>query len=1072
MISGSSSIIHLNATTINVKASTLHVGSNQPYKTIQGAIDAAEVGDTIYVLNGTYYEHRTITKSITLIGAGHDNTTIICNGTGNVITITASGVNISNFTLTGDGSNWNNAGIEVICSNNCSITNCRFKENFRRGLFLNNSYNTTIVKNSFSNNIEAIFINISSSNMILDNTFSNNIDGIVLSYSGNNTIKNNNFTSNWDYSIFLAGSNNNNIINNFIFSQYGCGIYLINSNDNTITKNNALADNYGIYLESSDYNNITYNNASGRYGIRLITSNNNCIANNNASNNNEGFYISSSNNNTISHNNASYNNKGFYIYSSNDNIISNNKAYSNNWWGIHLFNSSGNTIVNNSEVSNNFGIQLYLSNNNIIIDNLITNNWENIHIVLSRNITIFNNKISSNFDSGIYLDSSKEVKLENNAMVNNSLSIEGALLEHWNTHTIDATNTVNGKPIYYWSNRTNGTVPRGANQVILANCSNVIIEGQNVSNCSVGIMLGFSNKNKVMNNIVSNGSIGIILSYSNNNTISSNTILSNSYYGLQMGHSDNNIILNNNISLNELCGISIESSTGNIFDNNFISNSYTGIIMSNSNDQILTNNKIVLNYGLGIYLAFSKNITLTSNQLTNDEIFLEGTSLEHWITHGIDISNMINGKPIYYWKNRIGGSIPNGAGQIILANCTNMLIEHQNIINVSTGIQLGFSNSNTISNNKLNLNMKYGIHIYSSHKNIIENNNISGNGVGIRLQTSSTQTIVNNTIMNNGKGITLYLSSNNFITNNTIKSNTNEGIDLRYSNTNSITYNSILHNREGISIQSSNDNIIYNNTFLYNNANIQIGYQSNSNVIFHNNFFSVISTRIFDWTGKSQWDNGYPIGGNYWSDYRGEDLFKGPDQDIPGSDGFGDTPYGNIGGEIGSQDNYPLLSPVEITISSLLFPPTAPLNLTAFVGDGFILLTWSAPTFDGGSPITSYNIYRWSGIENNTLLATVDGNVLRYNDLNLTHGKLHRYWVSAENSAGKGPNSTGTTGTPIEYPKVNTDSDSFGKLSQLRCALFGIILIFIIGVVIVKLILRRKYKKTYKYLTFGVYISR
>ena len=32
------------------------------------------------------------------------------------------------------------------------------------------------------------------------------------------------------------------------------------------------------------------------------------------------------------------------------------------------------------------------------------------------------------------------------------------------------------------------------------------------------------------------------------------------------------------------------------------------------------------------------------------------------------------------------------------------------------------------------------------------------------------------------------------------------------------------------------------------------------------------------------WDNGYPSGGSRWSDYKGLDLYSGPNQTIVGSD--------------------------------------------------------------------------------------------------------------------------------------------------------------------------------------------
>ncbi|RLI64672.1 MAG: hypothetical protein DRO67_03850, partial [Candidatus Asgardarchaeum californiense] len=55
------------------------------------------------------------------------------------------------------------------------------------------------------------------------------------------------------------------------------------------------------------------------------------------------------------------------------------------------------------------------------------------------------------------------------------------------------------------------------------------------------------------------------------------------------------------------------------------------------------------------------------------------------------------------------------------------------------------------------------------------------------------------------------------------------------------------------------------------------------------------------------YDNGYPSGGNYWDDYTGEDNFSGPNQNISGPDGIGDTPYLIPGGS--NQDRYPLMHP-------------------------------------------------------------------------------------------------------------------------------------------------------------------
>jgi len=54
------------------------------------------------------------------------------------------------------------------------------------------------------------------------------------------------------------------------------------------------------------------------------------------------------------------------------------------------------------------------------------------------------------------------------------------------------------------------------------------------------------------------------------------------------------------------------------------------------------------------------------------------------------------------------------------------------------------------------------------------------------------------------------------------------------------------------------------------------------------------------------WDDSYPSGGNYWSNYAGTDLYSGPYQNITGSDGIGDTPYII---DANNRDNYPLMQP-------------------------------------------------------------------------------------------------------------------------------------------------------------------
>ena len=64
-----------------------------------------------------------------------------------------------------------------------------------------------------------------------------------------------------------------------------------------------------------------------------------------------------------------------------------------------------------------------------------------------------------------------------------------------------------------------------------------------------------------------------------------------------------------------------------------------------------------------------------------------------------------------------------------------------------------------------------------------------------------------------------------------------------------------------------------------------------NNTFYHNDFVNNAKQVSIGVAGTMQvWDNGYPSGGNYWSNYTGVDQMSGANQNQQGSDGIGDTP--------------------------------------------------------------------------------------------------------------------------------------------------------------------------------------
>jgi parallel beta-helix repeat protein len=322
-------------------------------------------------------------------------------------------------------------------------------------------------------------------------------------------------------------------------------------------------------------------------------------------------------------------------------------------------------------------------------------------------------------------------------------------------------------------------------------------------------------------------------------------------------------------------------------------------------DNVTIMNCSIKGFCVGIHMYFSSNVVLMNNHVGLNE----GGGFQILSSQG---THMINNELTRNGGNALWVSASNEiiiSGNLVTDNYAGITIVASSV----------FMRNNSISRNSYNFGVEGEVlsHFVSDidTSNTINDRPIyylmnSGNmeippNAGYVAAVNSTGIIIRNlTLVNNENGVLLGFSSNSIVENVSASSN-NYGIQLFESSNNSITNCNLQTNYCAIRVQNSTNNNITWNQVISNWYGIRL-IESSGNRVYHNSFSSYTKQADADPDSTDIWDDGYPAGGNHWSDYKGVDLNQGYYQNMTGSDGIGDTPY--VINTI-NRDNFPLMEP-------------------------------------------------------------------------------------------------------------------------------------------------------------------
>lgn len=324
-----------------------------------------------------------------------------------------------------------------------------------------------------------------------------------------------------------------------------------------------------------------------------------------------GVLLQNVNNVTVQNFNMHYFEQGIYLDDSNASIIERNTLTD---CSIDITqNSTSNQVTGNTV--NAAEILVEFSENNIVTQNMASN----IAITWSSNNTISENKVSdaklintslnfANFTEGICIDNSNNCTISGNIVENKNVGIDiwqsfgltfkkntlqnnqvgfklwGSDLKH-NIQSIDTSNTVNGKPIYFLVNKTDYQVPTNAGWIAAVNSKNITVQNWVSTPNWDGVLFVDTYDSKITNSNLTSNFNAIRLQNVSNCLITQNELDNSQYAALYFEETSNSTITGNEV-INNYCFFDIwHNSTGNTFYHNDFVGNWTGTISEESQNQ-------------------------------------------------------------------------------------------------------------------------------------------------------------------------------------------------------------------------------------------------------------------------------------------------------------------------------------------------------------------------------------------------------------------------------------------------------------------------------------------------------
>lgn len=763
----------------NATRATRTVGPGKQYSKIMDAVYFASAGDTIKVYpkdyGAAYSERVILEKQLTLIGMNPSNTTVSGGLNRHCISITVDSCVVTGMRARASGPD--KAGLRLESSFNI-IRDCHFGTSHWGLRLYPGAENNTFVNCTFEENDYGV-LQAGTNTTLINCTFINNTR-VGLDLRGADTSL---YGSDFhNCGVFINGSKDvwtnqdipgNNTVNGKALVFHSSGTSLVVASAGQVV----LSGCDSITVKDIDLSNSSYGVCAGYCSNLFIE---NCVLRNNTC----GVYVENTDTATIEELNTSRClEAGVRISYSKDielREVHSNRTIEWDGAGLEILESNGCMGYDCSASNGPVGMRLEGVSNSVFYNTTFDlNDLYGAHLIGSDNDQF--HFLNASYDKvGVLIENSQSLEFEYCLLYHCGFVIESDQVSGWDTHMFSEVQ-VNDRAIVYAKGMNGGSTSQFAGQLILANCQNVDVRQANVSNCSIGIQLGFSDSNTIHYNYAQNNSVAGVRLYGSDENILNANFLSENYNGFELLDSDDNNAGGNNLSGNVWSGGLLQRSDTNTIRGNTVSMNYQGLYFQDSVGNSLELNDVDGNSWTGVVLDNCTGGRLEENELHNN---VDGARL-------IDCEGILITDTDAYDNT--------GHGMVIEDGCTACKVQNGTFMdNGASGTWVWWAEGTTLANNTYTSNDEYGIRLLADANTTISNNQITQNPIGVGVYESSLDEVLENSLTNNDIGIKLgAYANNNTIHHNIFSLNVHRAVRA-YLNTalNRIYLNDFLNNNQ------------------------------------------------------------------------------------------------------------------------------------------------------------------------------------------------------------------------------------------------------------------------------------